>query len=42
MFVNEVHVYTGMGRKSQFGLFTVKKQEDLDFSVSALSNAQGA
>lgn len=31
MFVNEVHVHTGMGKKSQSELFTVEKQEDLDF-----------
>lgn len=36
MFVNEVHVYRGMERKSQFELFTVKKQEDLDFPGSPL------
>lgn len=31
MFVNEAHVHTGMWKKSQSELFTVKKQEDLDF-----------
>lgn len=40
MLVNEVHVHTGMRRKSQFELFTVKKQEDLDFPGSPLSSPQ--
>lgn len=34
MLVNEVHVRTGMRKKSQSELFTVKKQEDLDFPGS--------
>jgi len=36
MFVNEVHVCTGMRKKSQSELFTVKKQEDLDFPGSPI------
>lgn len=34
MFVNEVHVHTGMRKKSQSELFTVNKQADLDFPGS--------